>query len=78
MAKMTQSFEHWCFKYHKDIFVPLMFGHVELFTNEMEKEYLAWCLTDEGKQYLKGGSKYNPDHKGNKAFDEAVSKRNGT
>ena len=35
-----------------------MFGHTELFTEEMQKEYIAWCKTDEGKQYLKGGSKY--------------------
>ena len=24
----------------------------------MAKEYIEWCKTDEGKQYLKGGSKY--------------------
>ena len=28
------------------------------FTEEIENEYLTWCKTDEGKQYLKGGSKY--------------------
>jgi hypothetical protein len=35
-----------------------MFGHTELFTAEMQKEYLEWCKTDDGRQYLKGGAKY--------------------
>lgn len=39
----------------------IMLGHVELFTEEMQKEYLEWCKTDEGKQYLKGGSKYKDE-----------------
>ena len=43
---------------YKDIFGLILFGHVELFTEEMEKEYLKWCGTDEGKQYLKGGKYY--------------------
>ncbi|MBR1833276.1 MAG: hypothetical protein IJ784_12740 [Ruminiclostridium sp.] len=38
-----------------------MFGHTELLTQEMYDEYLKWVQTDEGKQYLKGGSKYNPE-----------------
>jgi hypothetical protein len=38
-----------------------MFGHVELFTEEMQKEYLSWCQTEDGKQYLKGGSKYKEE-----------------
>ena len=71
MVRMTQSFEVWLFKYHKDIFALIMFGHTELLTEEMQKDYFAWCLTDEGKQYLKGGSKYKPDHKGNIALEEA-------
>ena len=41
-----------------------MFGHLELFTEEMQKAYLEWCLTDDGKQYLQGGSKYKEDGKG--------------
>ena len=70
MVIMTQSMQHWLFKYHRDLMVPLMFGHLELFTEELQKEYKEWCLTDEGKQYLKGGSKYDPHQKGNKALDE--------
>jgi hypothetical protein len=76
MIKMTQSMEHWLFENHRDIFVSIMLGHLELFTQEMQKEYFEWCKTDEGKQYLKGGSKYNPEHKGNKALDEMVSEGN--
>lgn len=58
MVKMTQSFQYWCLKNHKDIFVPLMFGHTELLTEELYNEYLEWCQTEEGKQYLKGGKQY--------------------
>ncbi len=58
MVKLTQSLEHWLFENHKDIFGLILFGHIELFTEEMEKEYLKWCGTDEGKQYLKGGKYY--------------------
>lgn len=35
----------------------IMFGHTELIINKMWNEYIAWCKTDEGRQYLKGGSK---------------------
>jgi hypothetical protein len=56
MVQMTKSFEHWCFTYHKDIFVQLSFGHLELLTDEFGQEYLDWCQTDEGKQYLEGGT----------------------
>lgn len=58
MVKLTQSLEHWLWENHKDKLPLILFGHVELFTEEMNKEYLAWCQTDEGKQYLEGGSKY--------------------
>lgn len=59
MVILTQSLEHWLWENHKDIIHLIMLGHTELFTNEMEKEYIEWCKTDEGKQYLDGGSKYN-------------------
>jgi hypothetical protein len=35
-----------------------MFGHTELLTDEMKKEYVEWCRTDEGKKYLEGGEEY--------------------
>ena len=58
MVKLTQSLKHWLWEHHRDKIVLIMLGHVELFTKEMQDEYLAWCRTEEGKQYLKGGSKY--------------------
>ena len=71
MVRLTQSLEHWLFMNHKEKLPLIMFGHTELFTDEMQKEYLEWCQTDEGKQYLKGGSKYKEEHKGNIARDNA-------
>ena len=56
---MTLSLRKFLWKFHKDIYPLIMFGHIEYFTQEIEKEYLDWCNTDEGKSYLKGGSNYN-------------------
>lgn len=61
MVKMTQSFSAWCLKFHRDIYTLLMFGHAELMTEDLWKEYIEWCKTDEGRQYLKGGSKYREE-----------------
>lgn len=58
MVKLTQSLEAWLIKNHPDLIPLIMFGHVELFTEEMKREYIEWCKTEEGKQYLVGGSKY--------------------
>lgn len=63
MIIMTQSLEHWLFKNHREKFGLILLGHTELFTNEMKKAYLEWCKTEDGKQYLKGGSKYDPNHR---------------
>ena len=59
MVKMTASMEHWLFTNEPEKFVLIGFGHLELFTEEMKEKYLAWCQTDEGKEYLVGGSKYH-------------------
>lgn len=61
MVKLTQSLEYWMFINHPDILPLLLFGHVELFTDEMWREYVDWCQTEEGRQYLKGGSKYKEE-----------------
>lgn len=58
MVKLTESLKQFLFRYHKDVIGLIMFGHTELFTEEMQKEYLEWCKTEEGKKYLAGGSKY--------------------
>lgn len=58
MVKLTQSLQRWLWENHRDIIGLIMFGHIELFTEDMAKEYTEWCRTEEGMQYLKGGSKY--------------------
>lgn len=58
MVKFTQSMQIWLFKYHKELITPLMFGHMEVVTDEEAEEYLEWCKTDEGKSYLMGGCNY--------------------
>lgn len=59
MVKLTKSLEHWLFENHTDLIPLIMFGHVELFTEEIQKEYFAWCQTEDGKRYLKGGDLYD-------------------
>lgn len=58
MVKLTQSLRHWLWENHRDKLALIMFGHVEVITEQMKREYYEWCQTDEGKQYLEGGSKY--------------------
>lgn len=58
MVKLTCSMRKWLWDNHRGLIPQLMFGHIELFTPEMEKEYIAWLQTDEGKSYLKGGENY--------------------
>lgn len=67
MVKLTQSLAHWLWMKDPNLVVLITFGHVELLTPEMQQEYIEWCKTDEGRPYLKGGSKY----------DEEYAKRNG-
>ena len=61
MVKLTQSLERWLWQFHRDKIALIMLGHTELFTPEMQKEYLAWCQTDEGRKYLKDGSEYKEE-----------------
>ncbi len=58
MVKLTQSLQEWLWRNHRDIIPLIMLGHLELFTAEMQNEYIEWCKTEDGQQYLKGGSKY--------------------
>ena len=58
MVRLTQSLRHWLFENYPKELPLIMLGHTELFTEEMQKEYLEWCQTEEGKKYLKGGSEY--------------------
>lgn len=59
MVRLTQSLEVWLWQNHREKLPLIMLGHVEEFTEEMQRDYIAWCQTDEGRQYLKGGSKYD-------------------
>lgn len=61
MVKLTQSLRQWLFRNHPGTLPLIMFGHVELFTDEMYREYVEWLQTEDGKQYLKGGSKYKEE-----------------
>lgn len=75
MPILTQSMEAWLVMYHFDLFVPIVFGHLELFTEEMSQEYVEWCKTEQGRQYLKGGSKYDENHRGNIACEKAHAEK---
>lgn len=57
MIILTQSLLHFLEEFHRDLIIPLGMGHIELFTPEVAQEYLEWCATDDGKQYLQGGAK---------------------
>lgn len=57
MIKLTWSLQNFLSKYHPDLLVPLTFGKIELYTKEINNEYLDWLFSDEGKEYLQGGSK---------------------
>ena len=61
MVKLTQSMSKWLWDNHRGIYPLILFGHLELFTGEMQSEYLSWCQTEEGKKYLKGGEYYRED-----------------
>ena len=73
MPILTQSMEVWLWKFHRDKMVLIVFDHMELFTEEMAQAYVEWCKTEEGSQYLKGGSKYDPNHRGNIACEKAYA-----
>ena len=72
MVTMTQSMEQFLWRFHRDKMVLILLGHTELFTEEIGKEYVAWCRSEEGHEYLAGGSKYNPKHKGNMLIEKEI------
>lgn len=59
MVKMTASFEHWLWEKDRELFALISFGHLELLTDELSKEYLEWCQTEEAKAYFPGGAHYH-------------------
>lgn len=64
MNKLTQSLQHYLFVNHREIVVPLMFGHTEGLTQEIWNAYIEWCKTEEGRKYFKGGEKYVEESEG--------------
>ena len=62
MVRLTQSLKEWLWQHHREMLPLILSGHVELFTPEMKQQYLEWCQTEEGRQYLKGGSKYKEEY----------------
>ena len=77
MPILTQSMERWLWKFYPGKAPLIMFGHLELFTEEMAQEYVEWCKTEEGRKYLVGGSEYDPNHRGNIASAQARTKTEG-
>ena len=71
MVRLTQSLEHWLLENHPDKIAMILLGHIELYTEEMQKAYKEWCKTDDGRQYLLGGSKY----KDNDVYPDAEYQR---
>ena len=59
MFKLTCSLKHWLAVNYPENFALITFGHVELFTPEMQTKYIEWCKTEEGKRYLVGGDLYH-------------------
>lgn len=58
MVKLTRSLYQWLWDNHRDIVALIMLGHTELLTDEMWAAYIDWCKTEDGRQYLEGGAKY--------------------
>lgn len=58
MVHLTQSLQEWLWRFHPDKIGLVMLGHTELMTKAMVRDYIEWCKTEEGLQYLKGGNKY--------------------
>lgn len=59
MVQLTKSLRHWLWVNHKDILGLVMFGHIELITEDMWEAYTKWCETEEGRSYLEGGENYD-------------------
>lgn len=42
MIKLTQSLQQYLCVNHREIIVPLMFGHTEVLTQEIWDAYIEW------------------------------------
>lgn len=57
MITLTPSLIVWLKKYHKVLLPAVAAGNTKVLTNELIKEYLEWCRTEEGHETLSGGKK---------------------
>lgn len=57
MIALAQPLYEFLNRYHSDKLQKIISGKLELYTDEMREAYRAWRKTEEGKQYLIGGSK---------------------
>lgn len=49
MVKLTESLKEFLSQSeHKEIIPLLMFGHVELFTEDIQQEYVQWLAKNQG------------------------------
>lgn len=55
MVTLTPSLQKWLWDNHRELLPLIMFGHIELFTPEMQEKYLAWCSSEKGSAYLNKG-----------------------
>jgi len=58
MVAMTESLKQFLVRNYPEEYVLIGFGHIEKLTHDIWQEYIAWCDTEDGRQYLQGGSKY--------------------
>ena len=59
MMILTCSMKKWLSDNYPELISPIQLGHLELFTRDMRREYLAWCCTEEGRRHLKNGEAYD-------------------
>jgi len=60
MNKLTCSAAKFFFDHYPKEMSLFLFGHSEVITTDMYNEYIEWCKTEEGREYLKGGKHYKP------------------
>lgn len=61
MLDLTPALMQFLFTCHRDLLLPITFGQLRYFTDEIREEYIRWRETEEGKKYLPGGECYYDD-----------------
>lgn len=56
MISLTPSLVVWLKKYHKDLLPDAFLGNTEVLTNEMIRDYLEWCRSEEGHEVIHGSN----------------------